>query len=305
MTKRAPIVYTSRLAKVIMSPRTARKYISSSPAVDLTVEDYLPAALKYKLYTDSVQSPSESIDLISRIYTDNFGKKALSLREDFCGTFQVGCEWVKSDPQRTAFGIDLDPEPLSRAKKNIAKLKAVEKKRASLCRQDVRVPTIPRVDIISAENFSFYIFKKRAELISYFRSAFLSLNQKGVLTLDMIGGPDFIKSPSHSQRTLNCKETGLASPVVYRWRQQQFNAVTNEGLYSIDFKIGGNWHKNVFTYDWRVWTIPEVTEALKDVGFSEVKVYWEEDTRKGSVLKPVSRINSSWDTWLCIVTGIK
>lgn len=33
--------------------------------------------------------------------------------------------------------------------------------------------------------------------------------------------------------------------------------------------------KKAFTYDWRMWTLPELQEILGEAGFSKVTVYWE------------------------------
>ena len=33
--------------------------------------------------------------------------------------------------------------------------------------------------------------------------------------------------------------------------------------------------KNAFTYKWRLWTLPEVQEILKEAGFKTAEVYWE------------------------------
>ncbi|MCO6431457.1 MAG: hypothetical protein J5J00_11400 [Deltaproteobacteria bacterium] len=296
-----------------MRSRTAKKLSIATPApqkqslTDLPKGgSSLPTPLKYKLYTEAVQAPGDSVEVIDSIFGFTFPHKAHALREDFCGTFRVGCSWIKSDPARSALGVDLGQEPLRFAKKNIASvLTPEERKRAAVYRQDVRVPTIPRVDVIAAENFSFYIFKRRAELVSYFRSAYSSLNKKGLLTLDMVGGRGFIDTPNDSRRTLKVKDTGLPSSAVYRWRQRRFNAVTNEAMYYIDFQINGHWYNEVFSYDWRVWSIAEVTEALKEAGFDDVVIYWDEERGKESVIKPVTRIASHWETWMCVVAGIK
>jgi len=40
-------------------------------------------------------------------------------------------------------------------------------------------------------------------------------------------------------------------------------------------------HKNVFTYDWRFWMLPEIKDLLLEAGFSEVKTYWEGDDEDG------------------------
>ena len=266
----------------------------------------LSVDLKYHLYTCAVQDPKETVKTIDSIFTQNFKKNALSIREDFCGTFLVGCEWIKSSANRKAVGIDLGAEPLKYADNNISNLlDTQERARAILHRQDVRIPTLPRVDVIIAENFSFYVLQKRAELVSYFRTCLSSLEKEGLLILDMIGGREFTATPRRDVKPLKKSETKLASNVFYRWTQRSFNPVTNNGQYSIDFKIKNKWHNEVFQYDWRVWTIPEVKEALVDAGFDEVLIYWDDEKEKRDSLKAVQKISNQWDTWLCNIVAVK
>ena len=51
---------------------------------------------KYYYYHKSVQSPDVDVKFFDRVYKEMRGKEALSLKEDFCGTFSISCEWVKS-----------------------------------------------------------------------------------------------------------------------------------------------------------------------------------------------------------------
>jgi hypothetical protein len=37
----------------------------------------------------------------------------------------------------------------------------------------------------------------------------------------------------------------------------------------------GSKMKQAFTYDWRLWTLPEICEVLLEAGFSSADVYWE------------------------------
>ena len=47
-----------------------------------------------------------------------------------------------------------------------------------------------------------------------------------------------------------------------------------------DFDDGSRMER-AFEYDWRLWSIPEVTELLYEAGFSKVHVYWEEFVDNG------------------------
>ena len=40
------------------------------------------------------------------------GRQAISLREDFCGTANTSCEWVRRRSKNIAVAIDLDQEVL-------------------------------------------------------------------------------------------------------------------------------------------------------------------------------------------------
>ena len=37
----------------------------------------------------------------------------------------------------------------------------------------------------------------------------------------------------------------------------------------------------VITYDWRIWTLPELTEMLIEAGFKKATVYWEGTDENG------------------------
>ena len=50
------------------------------------------------LYQNAVQSPEADIGMIDRHFRKLTGRHAVSFREDFCGTAQLSCEWVRLGP---------------------------------------------------------------------------------------------------------------------------------------------------------------------------------------------------------------
>ena len=50
---------------------------------------------KYSLYSRAVQQPDVDVRFLRELYRELKGKTPKVLREDFCGTFSVCCEWVK------------------------------------------------------------------------------------------------------------------------------------------------------------------------------------------------------------------
>ncbi len=78
---------------------------------------------KFACYQKSVQTPDHEVEFFEQAYRDAFKKKPYVLREDFCGTFAVCCEWVASHPKRTAIGVDFCGETLQWGRDhNLAKL---------------------------------------------------------------------------------------------------------------------------------------------------------------------------------------
>lgn len=229
---------------------------------------------KYALYEAAVQDPKDDTHTIAKIVRTLRGREPLSLREDFCGTFAFSSAWVRRSPRHRALGIDLDPAPLNYGlKHHFSQLKPHQQKRIRLVQQNVLVPTVPGVDLIAALNFSYWIFKLRGMLKRYFRACLQSLNRRGCLVLDLCGGPEMLrKNLDRSKFRLNRKQ------YTYLWEQKSYDPTTNESQFAIHFKTpSGRIARDVFTYDWRIWTVPEIRDLLLEVGFREVHVFYEDD----------------------------
>ena len=65
------------------------------------------SSVKFALYEASVQAPREQAELLGQFFSELRGRQALSLREDFCGTFAISRRWVEQSPKHTALAIDL------------------------------------------------------------------------------------------------------------------------------------------------------------------------------------------------------
>jgi len=261
---------------------------------------------KYVCYQKSVQEPEHEITFFDQAYRDAFGsKKALHLREDFCGTFAVCCEWAKSSPKRTALGVDLDPEPLSWGKaNNLSKLAEAQQKRVRLVEQDVRKRNRPQADILAAQNFSFWLFKSRDAVIEYFKVARSNLAAQGLMVMDMMGGGDCLAEDHKDVRTIEKGKKGFK----YIWTQETHNPINHDAKFTISFKFkDGSKLAPAFTYEWRFWTIPEVMEMLKDAGFAESHVYWEVTDAAGEETGEWERTLEapSDPSWVCYIVAIK
>ena len=227
----------------------------------------------YDLYEKSVQSPQTHIDWVVSIYHDLRGNYPFRLREDFCGTFQLSCAWVSRNRANSAMGLDLDPTPLAYGKRrHLPKLKPEQRKRIQVLKQNAISVTKPGADVILVGNFSFFILKQREDLVRYFKAARKSLIKNGIFMLEMAGGPGMIARMTE-RRTVHVNPKRKFN---YQWDQKSFDPIHRNGKYSIHFAFSdGKKIRDAFTYDWRLWTIPEVRDALKEAGFSKSVVYWE------------------------------
>ena len=229
---------------------------------------------KYDLYMESVQSPDVDVLFYRKVYKELKKKEPKVMREDFCGTFALCTEWVKLSKHYKAYGIDLDPEPIEYGKSHyLSKLKEHEQKRITILEQDVLHKNLPKSDIVAAMNFSYFIFHKREQMKEYFRNVYSTLNSGGIFLIDVFGGSDCC---DENEETTNLRK------FKYFWHQRGFDPVTAKAKFNIHFQIKGQKKtEDVFTYDWRMWSIPELRETLEEVGFKKTHIYWEGTNKKG------------------------
>ncbi len=223
----------------------------------------------------AVQSPEADCQFISDTFKQIKGKRPHDLREDFCGTFAICCAWVKRNKHNRALGIDLDPEPIEYGKTHyLTKLKEEQQGRVEIKQGSVMNAQSRPMDVIIAFNFSFYLFKSRLMLRRYFKKALSGLRHDGLLIVDCFGGKDCQEAN---------EEHSKISGFDYYWEQSGFNPITHEAMFHIHFKRKGEKKRErVFSYDWRLWTIPEIREIMLEAGFKRTHVYWEGTTRAGT-----------------------
>lgn len=252
----------------------------------------------FVLYQESVQDVDTAADFIRRVFRSNFGRLPSSLREDFCGTALLSCHWTSLNRRNTALGIDMDSKTLDWGRRNnIARLKNPEQ--VTLIEGDVLRVSPPKVDVTAAFNFSYCVFKDRQVLTDYFRKVRQGLNREGCFILDLYGGPEAIQEEEEER-----KEDGF----TYIWDQDRYNPITADILCHIHFRFrDGSELRKAFTYDWRLWTIPELREALFDAGFSKVDIYWEgtdEDGEGNDVYRKTKR-GTADICWISYIAAIK
>ena len=85
--------------------------------------------------------------------------------------------------------------------------------------------------------------------------------------LDLHAGPD---------TQFQLEEIAAYDDFDYVWEQETFNPYNNHTICHIHFRFAdGSALKRAFSYDWRVWSLPELRDLLSEVGFGKVEEWWD------------------------------
>jgi SAM-dependent methyltransferase len=243
------------------------------PAIPLLRPAAAALADRHRLYELAVQSPETEIDFVDRTYRRLRGRGARWLREDFCGTGAVARAWVRRCRLHHALAVDLDPEVLEWGRRRTQDgLTAGQRRRLELVEQDVLAVRSGPMDVVLALNFSYWLLRGRQALKDYFRKVRAALAPGGVFFLDAYGGYDSYRVMTEERLV----EDPALGAFTYIWDQAAYDPVTGRLLCHIHFAFpDGSRLERAFSYDWRLWSLPEIRELLAEAGFSRVTVYWQ------------------------------
>lgn len=252
---------------------------------------------RHRLYQLSVQSPDTEVEFLDRVWRRTRGGKALTLREDFCGTAALCAEWVRSSARRTATGLDISEEVLRWGRKNNLEPLGEPGTRVRLLRQDVRDPVRARYQIVVAFNYSYWIFRTRDEMRGYFRGVRRGLARDGLFLLDCYGGTD-------AQADLLEPRKIKGQGFTYVWHQAGFNPIDHSTVNHIHFEFpDGSRMEKAFTYEWRFWTLPELQELLLEAGFPRVTVWWDHAEDEDDERYLPTRVAENQPGWLAYLVA--
>ena len=158
-------------------------------------------------------------------------------------------------------------------KHNIAALKPEQQGRVHLIHDNVVNVRQPKMHIIGAFNFSYFLMMKRNDLLKYFTQARKSLRPNGLFFLDAYGGWE-------SQEPM--EEETVHEGFSYIWDQADYNPIDDTAICHIHFKFpDGTKMMKAFSYTWRLWTLAGIRDVLTDAGFKSLDVFWEGEDKDG------------------------
>jgi SAM-dependent methyltransferase len=223
---------------------------------------------RHELYELAVQEVVSECDFIDRVWRSLRGRVASTLREDFCGTAKACTEWARRRRGNRAIGVDLNDAVIRWGEaRHRADLPEGVAERITVLRANVLEVDTPGIDCIAAMNFSYFIFKDRATLVRYFKKVHDSLADDGLLFCDAYGG-----SQAHEEQ----EEERHLDGFTYVWDQHHYNPINGDVVNYIHFRFpDGSEMKRAFSYHWRLWSLPEIQDAMREAGFAKTTVYWE------------------------------
>jgi hypothetical protein len=256
---------------------------------------------RHELYQMSVQDPVQDVRFLIEAWQDAYGREEepRHLREDFCGTALLATHWAQRGPDFTADGVDLDPECLQWGRTHNLSTLSPEHGSVELHEEDVRVALDRPADVRCAQNFSWQILTERSELLDYLRRARAELSDRGIFVMDMFGGSEAVEEME--------EEREVSDDITYIWDQVRFEPVTGHTDCAIHFRFAdGSEIDNAFEYSWRLYTPPEVTDILREAGFSQVRYYFEtfDEDGDGTGVFAATETGESCEGWLAYVVAI-
>jgi SAM-dependent methyltransferase len=263
------------------------------------------------LYEAAVQGVDYDLDLFERVYRMLRGGGFTRFREDFCGTAALACRWVERGRDHRAWAVDVDRSVLDWARRHRLPRLGDRAARVTIVHRDVRAVTRPQVDLVAALNFSYWVFHERAELVRYFEGVRQSLAPDGLFVANAFGGSEAMGKLVERRRIApSVGIDGRRVPAFnYEWEQESFNPIDHRLVCHIHFGLAdGSRIRRAFTYDWRMWTLPEIGDALKDAGFRGVEFYvegWDDEHNRSDEIYRRRRRFENQEGWLACVVGVR
>ena len=142
-------------------------------------------------------------------------------------------------------------------------------------------------DVIFVGNFSIGEIGERADLVRYLASSRKRFRPGGVFVCDTYGGPSAHRVGAIERS--HWIEGG--DRILYVWEQREVDPTTGRVVNAMHFRIERDGVivdsiEDAFVYRWRLWSVPELREAMVEAGFASTEVrqdLWEGETLRASL----------------------
>lgn len=230
------------------------------------------------------------------------------LREDFCGTAAVSRRWLEDalrlGEKAGAIAVDLDPACIQRAGREAAtglQLTVADSRESG---------SADACDVVFVGNFSIGYLHTRDELMQYLRVSRERLSRGGagfgggVFVCDIYGGASAYKLGS-----LTRKHPSRTGEIIhYHWAHESADPLTGFVTNSISFKVERDGEivlelPRAYVYEWRLWPVAELREAMLEAGFASTDVYTDCNIAPGESPVPVIDPADLKEDWIVLVVA--
>lgn len=222
---------------------------------------------RHDCYELCVQSVRQALPLLRAIH----GNNPAILGEDFAGTAQLSSHWVDTVENGSSIAVDHDADTLNLHSPHDRITRLVG---------DVRTATDPEqhaCDVLFVGNFSIGEIHDRTELVAYLRHCRARTKARnGVFCCDTYGGADAYQPVDVHRVHPIPGRPGVM--VRYTWEQRDADPLTGLVTNALHFRVerGGTIEEeftDAFVYRWRLWSVPELRDAMTEAGFEHTEVY--------------------------------
>jgi hypothetical protein len=266
---------------------------------------------RFECYELCVQSARHVTTFLHAVH----GQNPTVLAEDFCGSAAVSRRWIadaaRAGDHRRALAIDLDPETLAAAaalaRQDLGPRYADLELRAGDC---ILAPATDPCDVVFVGNFSIGYCLTRDALLAYLRGAKARLDAGnggfggGAFVCDLYGGANAFRLGA-----LERIHPGRGHERIrYLWRHLAADPISGlvENTISFRVEVDGEVLQDLpeaFRYRWRLWSLPELHDALAEIGFRDVSIYRDVNLAPGQQPRAVESPEELGEDWIVLIAA--
>lgn len=261
-----------------------------------------PGLTRHDLYELCVQSPRHLVPFLRAVHCGD----PRVLGEDFAGTAALSALWADQSADHLAVAVDLDADALRHHPEHPRVLRRCT---------DVMEAADP-ADVIFVGNFSIGYRHTRPDLIAYLKHARQRLTilgrEHGVFICDTYGGESaFLTGEVHRDHWIP-DGPHAGERIRYTWEQRHADPLTGMVTDVLHFRVEkggviGQEFLDAFVYEWRLWSVPELRDAMLEAGFATTEVYAKTadavDGEGNAYVLPVEDPEELDDSFIVLVAG--
>lgn len=165
-------------------------------------------------------------------------------------------------------------------------------------------------DVVFVGNFSIGYIKERSALVAYLKQCHRRLSGGmggfgcGVFVCDLYGGASAYKLGGLERR----HPSRGREVVRYSWQHETADQVSGMVTNSISFRVEIDGEvvqelPRAFVYQWRLWSLAELCEAMREAGFLGVEIYKDVNVAPDEAPTPILDAAELGEDWIVLVAA--